>query len=1653
MKLVKRRVYSSISILLAFQMVTCPPAIAGGAPWTILAASDEAIAAAKPAVAADSAPAEPVALRFSTAPSDAEIFSARLFDEPLVPLNSDVRSDENRALADALTAYSTRTDSDDCSSLAAYASGHPDSRWTGPLLLQLGLEYYNYGYFSKALDAWQRAWDLCRNIQSGPAKPEADRALGELARMYSRLGRVAELSQLLDSTRERNLEGPATQLIHAATEALWLMQNKPDYNFGCGPSALDRILLRTDPSKAGSSYLLECKSGTNGFSLPEVADISVHLGMNYQMAFREPGAPLIIPAVVHWKVDHYAALVARQGNRVLSQDYTFRGSVWMTTTALDEESSGYFLVPPGPLPRGWRSVSAAEGQRIRGKGDTDGENTDGTGDPDTTCAGPTCQKCKRCKDKANGTKPQSGNGGGLLNQAIDAIQSRNAALSEAMNAASDGMTTYSFHALLVSLTLEDTPVRFNSPVGPQVTFTATYNQLEANQPATFYYSNLGPKWDCSWLTYVTDNPSSPGSDAAVYLDGGGTIRFSNFNPTNQTYTLEPMTQTLLVRTSPSSYELQFPDGSKREYTQSDGSTGSTRRIFLTQTIDPFGNTVQFNYDSQLRITNVVNAIGQAMTLLYTNAAYPFAITSVTDPFGRTAYLQYNSNGLLTQITDVLGLVSQYTYGANQFVNALTTPYGTTTFSTGPTNGGSFLMATDPLGGTELLETSQSLPVPDALPAAQVPHGLSTFNLFMEARDSFFWDKKAYAEGAWDWSKATIYHWLHQSPNGQVSARILESVKEPLEARVWYNYPGEYTNLGAPYYLDAAYSGATDQPSAVARVLDDGSTQLASYGYNAQGNATNVIDPLGRNFTYIYSTNNIDLIEVHMTHNGKNELMEKLAYNSQHLPVSSTDAAGQTSTKTYNSRGQLLTITDPQNNTTTFTYDTNGFLISVDGPLPGSSDSETFTYDALGRRRTATDTEGYTVTYSYDNFDRLTALSFPDGTSEQYVYDRLDLAASRDRLGRWTTNSYDADRQLVAVRDPLGQVTRFSWCLCGALEGITDPMGRTTSWTYDIEGRPVTKTYPDGSQESYTYENNTGRLKVFRDPLGQQTVFDYYADDSLRGVSYPNAVIPTPAVTFTYDPDYARVTSMSDGIGTTMYSYYPISPVPTLGAGQVETVSGPVPNSSVTYQYDALGRVVSRAINGVAESTGFDPLGRRTGDTNALGAFYYAFVDATPRVASVACPNGQTNLFSYYGILGDERLQQIRNLKPDGSLLSGLGYTYNAVGEITSWTNTWDTLPSRVWLFGYDALNRLTAATRTDGVNPISTNSYTYDPAGNRTLATASGATNGFSFNSLNQVINGANGLATAVTYEWDAAHRLTAINQGAHRTEFSYDGLDRRTRIVEKQSGATVANNYFVWCDTDLCEERDATGFTVQKRFFPQGEVDIGGATTNLFYTRDHLGSVREVLSSAGVLQSRFDYDPYGQQSTLLAGSGSSFGFAGYYQHAPSGLNLTLYRALDFRSGRWLSRDPLGEAAGLNLYAYANNDPVNATDPQGALAPLVGWAIGLAIGEAISQTTTGNEIFGGIYTIYQKLTGAWEQGKRLNQLKKMFFDTFSRPCAYVAEGGSIEKVQQAIIDEIRYLDPSVAQQLSDAAANAAGFTLPGPNQFPGPSLGPTPSRF
>ncbi len=462
-------------------------------------------------------------------------------------------------------------------------------------------------------------------------------------------------------------------------------------------------------------------------------------------------------------------------------------------------------------------------------------------------------------------------------------------------------------------------------------------------------------------------------------------------------------------------------------------------------------------------------------------------------------------------------------------------------------------------------------------------------------------------------------------------------------------------------------------------------------------------------------------------------------------------------------------------------------MSQDGPLPGPGDSVTFTHDAVGRLQTITTPDGYTTTNSYDNLDRPTGIAYPDGTSMAFTYDKLDRVKVRDRLGRETSFAYDALDRLTSVQDPLNRVTRFEYCNCGSVSAVIDAFGRPTHWQYDLEGRVLTKQYADGSTVNFTYDGSSSRMTSVRDAKGQVTAFAYGVDDNLTQVTYPVAQAATPAVTFTYDANYSRLVAMQDGIGATTYTYNPPG-VP--GALQPAVVNGPWANDTITYQYDSLGRSTSRAINGVAQTCAYDAMGRPTNVVNVLGSFAYDYDGATGRLLDALYPNGQTTHYDYFNVAGDTRLQHITHLKPDTTKISRFSYLYNAAGSITNWVQELGSL-TNVWAIGYDSASQLASVQDTQNASPTNY-AYGYDPAGNRVSATAGSTNVNFQYNALNELVSAAPVSQTNGLYEWDAEDRLTAVTLGALRSEFGYDGLSRRCRIVEKSNGVVQAETHYV---------------------------------------------------------------------------------------------------------------------------------------------------------------------------------------------------------------------------------------------------------------------
>jgi RHS repeat-associated protein len=1171
----------------------------------------------------------------------------------------------------------------------------------------------------------------------------------------------------------------------------------------------------------------------------------------------------------------------------------------------------------------------------------------------------------------------------------------------------------------VCLHIFDKPLYYDPPRGPSFLWNVEYRNVDSYQPSNFAYSNQGPKWTFKWLSYVSDDPTNLSANVYIYLINGGVCNYYGFNAATQSFLPELESDDVLVRISSTCYELRHPDGSKDVYERPDGSTVAGRRVFLTKRVDAAGNALTLAYDANLRVTAIQDAIGQVTTISYEEPDDIFKVTKVTDPFGRSTSFSYDSLGRLSSITDMIGLVSSFNYDAGDFITKMTTPYGETKFI--KKDGPGYFRSIEtqyPLGEKERVEYKD---YGDGISGqeAKVPDSMNVTNNFLQYRNTFFWDKKAMADAPGDYTKARLYHWLHNDliSGGGIASPMLESIKMPLENRVWYNYQGQTDSR-------AANQGMSAKPSIVGRVMDNDSTQLFRYTYNELGAVTSATDPLGRQTTYVYDSNKIDLLEVRQTSNGINDLLRKYTYNSQHLPLTDTDASGQTTYFTYNPAGQLLTVTNPRNEKTTYTYDVNGYLEKIVGALPGATTS--FTYDGFGRLHSITGLDSLTISKDYDGLNRPTLISYPDSTFEQIVYDRLDDVHHKDRIGRWSHTIYDSlDRPTVMI-DPLGRITQYLWCACGQLAAIVDPLKHVTSWERDVQGRTISKTYDDGKGMSYKYEATTSRLTQATDAKGQNTNYSYYLDNDLKKIDYTNAVIATPSVSYTYDVNYNRISSMLDGTGVTTYTYNPVNS--QLGSNKLATIDGPLANDLIGYSYDSLGRITDQSINGITSSMIYDPLGRVTSETNALGTFGYNYLDQTLRISSVSYPNGQSVVYNYFNNEGMQRLKEILNKASGGAVLSKFDYEYNNEGLRTKWTQQIGTAASRYFELGYDLSNQLISATQknqnTDTV--LKRYAYQYDEAGNRTSEQIDNNVTSGIYNGLNQEIqqniggpmlikgslsefssvkvknktssdssnamvdslsfqsfvkvvpgnnnifvtatdysgnnnaqtnhynisvpNGANNSLSfdnngntlslvnpAITYDWDAADRLVKITRNGNVTEFIYDGLSRR--VAEKLNGSITRR--WVWCGNELCEERDAAGSTVTKRFFKQGE-QISGA--NYYFTRDHLGSIREMVASNGTtIKARYDYDPFGRRSNNLINNNpaeADFGFTGHYFHQASGLYLALYRAYDANLGRWLSRDPYKKSVAKRaLYVYCKNEPINSRDSYGLSEDDIPWSV------------------------------------------------------------------------------------------------------------------
>ena len=212
----------------------------------------------------------------------------------------------------------------------------------------------------------------------------------------------------------------------------------------------------------------------------------------------------------------------------------------------------------------------------------------------------------------------------------------------------------------------------------------------------------------------------------------------------------------------------------------------------------------------------------------------------------------------------------------------------------------------------------------------------------------------------------------------------------------------------------------------------------------------------------------------------------------------------------------------------------------------------------------------------------------------------------------------------------------------------------------------------------------------------------------------------------------------------------------------------------------------------------------------------------------------------------------------------------------------------------------------------------------------------------------------------------------------SYDSLNRLTHYADKLSAGYRSDGrrawkevngvrtYFLYAGGQLLAELDESGTLISSYTWgPTGLLSRTNLQTNreVWYLYDPQGNVAQRLDGAGQVLSSDQYDAWGN---LLSGGDPTdpCGYraqVGYYTDHETALILCGHRYYDPVAGRWLTRDPIGVAGGMNLYGYCGGDPVSGIDPEGywsgvddAVFLIGGALVGIAA-QAISDYVSGEK--------------------------------------------------------------------------------------------------
>ncbi|PNC75951.1 hypothetical protein CXT98_01815 [Akkermansia muciniphila] len=470
---------------------------------------------------------------------------------------------------------------------------------------------------------------------------------------------------------------------------------------------------------------------------------------------------------------------------------------------------------------------------------------------------------------------------------------------------------------------------------------------------------------------------------------------------------------------------------------------------------------------------------------------------------------------------------------------------------------------------------------------------------------------------------------------------------------------------------------------------------------------------------------------------------------------------------------------------------------------------------------------------------------------------------------------------------------------------------------------------------------------------------------LVGISYSDA---TPGQSFVYD-HLGQLTQITDAAGMRTFACN------LYGEPETDSLAANGIAWQVSERYDGLGRQAGYELSADGRRVqqthlscrrvqqthlSYDGKGRLSTLT-AEGMetpFSWTYSEQGGLVEQLAYPNGMTRVNTYE----DSRdLLSVIDYRRPGSANPPARheYDYDALGRPTRRRDTWNTAaPKTTRLFTYNSRGELIG----DQLRPGGRFGYQYDNIGNRKEAFEFGNTTDYETDELNRYAGIVRNGGEAFTPQYDADGNQTLVKtstgiwtvtynaenrpvkfeseDGGTTVECAYDSMGRRFEKKVTVGGTTNFHARYLYRDYLQVAECDLTGETpalVRSYLWDPSEPEATRVLSmtrweangtqekeHLYCMHDAMKNVTSLFGEARGRRALYEYRPYGG---LITSEGNmaeenKFRFSCEYMDDELGLIYYNYRHLNPRDGRWISRDPIMEQGGWNLFAFVNNNGI-----------------------------------------------------------------------------------------------------------------------------------